>query len=203
MAHLFAYDGVSGSAYARSFALHDNIPRSQVLFYYDPNDDCTNFISQCVWAAYGGWIPGYSDVIVAQNAQRIKQDVRQVSGAWYGSRDYIGSTVWCRVGEFYSFITAQKTLGPRATKIAEGKFAFVDPSIIRVGDVIQMIVASYTPDRYGHSLYVTKAGEYWDDILICCHSLDRLDAPMSIFARFPDNYLKMRVLRFDSAAFET
>ena len=203
MALMFEFDGRAGAAYARNFALHDNIPRSQLLFYCDPEDDCTNFISQCIWAAYGGWIPGFTDDIVAKNAQRIKQNVRQVTGAWYGSKNYIGSNIWCRVGEFYNFITSGKALGPKANKIAEGLFSYVNPGILRMGDVIQMIVASYTPDRYGHSLYVTRAGETWEDVLICCHSFDRLDAPMTIFSKFPDTYLKLRVLRFESATFDT
>jgi hypothetical protein len=65
-----------------------------------------------------------------------------------------------------------------------------------------MVVASYTSERYGHSLYVTKEGAQWEDVTICCHSFDRLDAPMSVFSQFPDNYKKLRVLRFESAQFE-
>ena len=45
------------------------------------------------------------------------------------------------------------------------------------GDVLQLVVRSYIPGQYGHSLYVTKSGRTWDDILICCHSYDRLDEP--------------------------
>ena len=202
MALTFNFDASAGAHYARSFALYDHVPQKELLFYYDPEDDCTNFISQCVWAAYGGWIPGFTDDIVIKNTQRIKKNIRQVGGVWYGSKNNIGSNIWCRVNQLYSYVTSQKATGPQARIIAEGKFSRIDPEIIRVGDVIQMIVASYTPDRYGHSLYVTKAGVIWEDVYICCHSIDRLDAPLSIFAQFPDNYLKLRVLRFESANFD-
>jgi hypothetical protein len=74
---------------------------------------------------------------------------------------------------------------------------------VRAGDVIQMIVASYTPYRYGHGLYVTSVGDRWEDVKICCHSIDRLDVPMSKFVQFPDNYRRLRVLRFESAWFDS
>jgi hypothetical protein len=202
MVKTYAFTPHSGALYAQNFALYDHVPPGEQLFYYDPEDDCTNFISQCVWAAYGGWIPGFTDETVAKNAQRIKNNVRQVGGVWYGSKNYIGSNIWCRVGELYDYVTSEKKIGPTARKIAEGSFFSVDPKVVAEGDVIQMVVASYTPDRYGHGLYVTKAGAKWEDILICCHSFDRLDAPMSIFSQFYNNYRKLRVLRFESAGFE-
>ena len=202
MSKLFKYSPADGALYARTFALFYNIPDNQRLFYYEAGKNCTNFISQCVWASYGGWLPGFSDKAVDENRQRIVKDVRQVKGVWYGSENWIGSGRWCRVGEFYEFVTDKtKKVGPMATKIAEGTFNQVLPSQIKKGDVIQLIVETYIPGTYGHGLYVTNEGERWEDITICSNSDDRLDVPMSWFADYPEIYSKMRVLRFSDAYF--
>lgn len=202
MPQIFPYDPAPGAVYARSYAISDTVPPETRLFYHDPGDDCTNFISQCVWAAYGGWIPGFSPELVAENARRIREDVRQVSGLWYGSAWHIGSTRWCRVVEFYDFVTGRANpLGPRAQLTAEGDWSSVDPAAVRAGDVIQLVVATYTAQRYGHGLYVTQAGGAWENTLVCCHSIDRLDTPLAAFAAYPDVYRRLRVLRFGPAAF--
>lgn len=204
MATTYEYNPQAGRLYAQSFALFDNLPKSQQLFYYAHGLDCTNFISQCVWAAYGGWIPGFTDNVVEKNRMRIKGDVRQVKGIWYGSSSHIGSNRWCRVEEFYSYVTdTRKTLGPMATEIARGDWDSVSPAIVAEGDVIQLVVSSYTKDRFGHNLYVTRKGPTWDDILVCCHSDDRLDEPAGWFSQFPEIYTKLRILRFSKAAFES
>lgn len=203
MAGVFLYNPDAGALYARNFALYDSIPPEMRLFYYDMQDDCTNFISQCIWAAYGGWFPDLSPKSTDVNASRIKRDVRQITGVWFGSRNNIGSPEWCRVQELFSYVTAQKARGPMASLVAEGDFFTIEPGLIRSGDVIQMVVASYTPDRYGHSLYVTKAGLRWENVLICCHSIDRLNAPMTVFSMMPENYRKLRILRFREAVFDS
>ena len=198
---VFSYDAGAGTRYARQYALMDTVPEDERLFFYDPNDDCTNFISQCVWAAYGGWVPGSGGAAVVLNAPRIRQDVRQVPGVWFGSRSHIGSTRWCRVEEFYSFATARKPAGPAAVRIADGDFRSVDPRRILAGDVVQLVVASYTPDRFGHGLYVTQAGGDWNEVRICCHTYNRRDTPMSEFASQPAVYPRLRVLRFGLGTF--
>ena len=198
---LFSYDAGTGSDYARAFALHRLVPESQQLFFYSPDDDCTNFISQCVWASYGGWVPGFDDTVTAENARRIKQDIRQITGVWYGSRNHIGSPAWCRVVEFYRLVTGTKSAGPAARLVAEGTFADVPASAVRQGDIIQLVVTAYTPDRFGHGVYVTCAAPDWDNVLICCHSYDRLDSPMGEFAAQPAAYPRLRVLRFTPAFF--
>ena len=198
----FDYDPGLGAAYAQTYALIDLVPPQERLFYHDPNDDCTNFISQCVWAGYGGWLRGLDAETVAENRKRILKNVRQVDGVWYGSASHIGSPAWCRVVDFYNFVTnAGKSLGPLAHQIMTGPIAALNPAAIRVGDVIQMVVTSYTPDRFGHGLYVTHTGPTLDDVLICCHTMDRLNVPMSWFAQYPDTYAKQRVLRFSDAWF--
>jgi hypothetical protein len=202
MPKTYGYNPRAGRLYAQSFALHDNLPPSQQLFYYADGEDCTNFISQCVWASYGGWIPGFSENTIAKNAARIRGDIRQAKGVWYGSRSNIGSNRWCRVEEFFNYTAdTHKALGPMAKKVAQGNWGSLDPTLIMAGDIVQLIVSTYTPGRFGHSLYVTSAGSSWDDTLICCHTDDRLNEPMGWFSQFPDIYTEMRVLRFTDALF--
>ena len=204
MANRYAYDPRAGTVYAQTYAFSENIPEDQRLFYYADGEDCTNFISQCVWAAYGGWIPGFSERAVARNAERIRNDIRQVRGVWYGSKQNIGSNRWCRVEEFFRYVTDRnKSAGPAASLVVEGDWDSVDPALIKAGDVVQLVVTTYTPDRFGHGLYVTRAGGSWDDTLICCHTDDRLNEPMGWFAQFPRIYAKMRVLRFAEAIFDS
>lgn len=197
----YRYNPAAGILYAQSYALYDGLPEDLRLFYYSEGDDCTNFISQCVWAAYGGWLPGYTQAAVSENRARILRDVRQVKSIWFGSASHVGSLKWCRVEDFYSYATREKEQGPAARKIAEGDFASVDPSALLPGDVVQLVVTTYTPDRYGHGLYVTRAGATWDDVLICCHTYNRLNEPMTQFAQAPQIYPTLRVLRFSPAAF--
>jgi hypothetical protein len=204
MSQLFSYDANQGSMYAQTYALYNEVTNEQRLFHYSEGDDCTNFISQCVWAAYGGWLAGTDEQTVYNNAKRIKSDIRQAKGVWFGSATNIGSNKWCRVEEFYRYVTDKtKDIGPIAELVAEGSFWSIDPRTIKKGDVIQMVVTTYTKDRYGHGIYVTKAGNTWEEVLICCHTYDRLNEPMIWFAQYPQIYEKLRILRFKPAKFES
>lgn len=198
---VFTYNPRNGTAYARAYALYDRVPEQSRLFYYDRGNDCANFVSQCVWAAYGGWLAGMDPETVEVNRTRIKNHVRMAPYIWYGSSGFVGSTRWCRVLEFYAYVVSEKRYGPRAVKVAEGDWASLSPGVIREGDVLQLVVQSYIPGQYGHSLYVTKGGRTWDDILICCHSYDRLDVPLSSFVLQPEQYPRVRVLRSRNAEF--
>ena len=198
----YVYDAKKGIEYARFYAEYSKLSDDKKLFLYDSNgNDCTNFCSQCVWASYGGWIPGVDEDTVYENREQIKKLIRMIPSIWYGSLFFSGSNKWCRVVEFYDYSIAAKRTGPSAYKIYEGDWQNFDPTGIREGDVIQLIVKTYSPYRYGHCLYVTQAGGTNNDIKICCHSYDRLDAPLNEFSDFQDMYTKLQVIRFKSAQF--
>lgn len=197
----FTYNPRNATAYARAYALYSRVPQESRLFFYSSGNDCANFVSQCVWAGYGGWIEGMERQTVEANRERIKKHIRMAPFVWYGSTNFSGSVKWCRVVEFCSYVLAEKDFGPKASLIAEGDWGSISPGIIREGDVLQFVVQSYIPGQYGHSVYVTKEGRSWDDILICCHSFDRLDEPLSSFSMFPDQYPRLRVIRFSGAKF--
>lgn len=196
------YDEEKGVLYARLYADYFNLSDDKKLFFYDSNgSDCTNFCSQCVWAAYGGWIPGIEDSIVIENKERIKKQIRMIPSIWYGSLFFSGSNKWCRVVEFYNYSLAAKNSGPSAYKIFEGDWQSFNSSSVKEGDIIQLVVKTYIPYQYGHCLYVTQKGGSNDEIKICCHSYDRLDAQLSVFSNYPDIYTRLRVIRFKSADF--
>lgn len=196
----FIYNAASGVEYARLYADYYGLSEDKRLFFYDSND-CTNFCSQCVWAAYGGWIPGLNDSAIKENKQRINNNIRMTPYIWYGSRYFSGSNKWCRVAELYDYSVSMKSNGPLAYKIYEGNWQSLKPTDVWEGDVIQMVIKSYAPYRYGHCLYVTQRGSSLNQIKICCHSYDRLDAPLSEFSSLPDIYTKLRVIRFQDAYF--
>lgn len=199
---LFSYNAELGAQYARLYADYNNVPENLRIFFYDRNgSDCTNFCSQCVWAAYGGWIPGSDERAAQENKDRLRRTIRMAPLEWYGSLFFVGSNKWCRVVEFHDYLLATKPHGPSAYKVFEGNWQSLEPSIIKKGDVIQLVVASYAPYRYGHCLYVTQGGNSCEDIKICCHSYDRLDAPLSEFSSLPEDYTKLRILRFKDAGF--
>ena len=120
---------------------------------------------------------------------------------WYGSQHFSGSNKWCRVVEFYDYALAPKTYGPMALQIYEGNWQNIKLPLIHEGDIIQLVVASYASYRYGHCLYVTKKGHSFNEVKICCHSYDRLDAPLSEFSDYPEQYTKLRIMRFKTASF--
>ena len=198
---IFSYEPQNGIAYARAYALYEYVPEERRLFFYDSSNDCANFVSQCVWAAYGGWVKGVDVLSIRSNRVNTKNTIRMAPYIWYGSKSFSGSNKWCRVVEFFTYAISTKQTGPLATRIAEGDWATISPTIIKEGDVLQLVVQSYIPNQYGHSVYVTKAGHSWEKILICCHSYDRLDVPLSSFSQLPDQYPRFRILRFRRAVF--
>ena len=198
----FPYDAANGVMYARLYALYALVPEKMRLFFYDRNgSDCTNFVSQCVWAAYGGWLPGIEPENIERNRERIRQHIRFAPFVWYGSPTFTGSNAWCRVVEFFDYCLQPKANGPKAVKIGEGDWSDIKPSLLKEGDVIQLVVSSYAAYRYGHCLYVTREGTTWDSVQICCHSIDRMDSPLSEFAYAPKEYPKLRVIRFKDTSF--
>lgn len=199
----FSYDPVKGSRYALHYADFDSVPTNERLFYYSNDSDCTNFISQCVWASYGGWLEGFDQATIEENARRIRSDIRQVTGFWFGSKYNVGSTRWCRVLEFHDFVTNQnKQRGPYAASYGDIEPASFNPGDIRQGDILQFTVSDYSPWAYRHGVYVVKEGNTFDDILICCHSYDRKGTPLSEFTSHPKVYTKMRRLRFREGVFD-
>ena len=117
------YDRAAAIAYARQWA-HARNPA-----YYDFDalgGDCTNFISQCLYAGCG-----------VMNRAR--------DTGWYYSTIHDRSAAWSGVEYLYKFLTANTGQGPRATEMPLG--------YAQIGDVIQL---SFDGTHFGHSLLVVE-----------------------------------------------
>ncbi|MBS7008042.1 amidase domain-containing protein [Anaerostipes sp.] len=140
------YSYTNGLEYAKRFAVS---PQSKRLFYTAPGDnDCTNFVSQCVWAGYGGYIKNDDK----KNKQNIKNKVRMVPGTWYGGTGG-GSSSWESVNSFWAYTTKNKTHGPNGKGFNNNALC-TKLSNIGLGDVIQSRNGG-KKNVYKHSMYVT------------------------------------------------
>lgn len=115
--------------------------------------DCANFASQCLYA--GGGV----------------MNTKPLYG-WYYRSAADRSPSWSGVKYLYNFLVANKGSGPWAE---ECELSRLEP-----GDIIQL--ATYLPD-YHHTLVVVeaKSPRSYDDVLICTHSYDSLDRPLSSY----------------------
>ena len=122
--------------------------------------DCTNFVSQCLWAGYGG-VSGYHVYDIEPLRQRVADNYRQISGTngWFGrhalSSYAYSSAAFRQVVTLWTFSTGTHTLGPKATGYNNNKI-WSDLTIVpRTGDVLQFY--SVSQGRYYHSVIVTIA----------------------------------------------
>ena len=111
---------------------------------------------------------------------------------WYYISSADRAPAWAGVDEFFNFLTAAPEFvaanggpGPRG-------FDVRDARDIAVGDVIQLMNDS---GEFYHSLIISGFTE--DDILICAHSDDALDRPISTY-----NYASLRVIHVEKAIIE-
>ncbi len=115
------YDRRAALAYASRWALSRNPD------YYDYNEiggDCTNFVSQCVYAGSG--VMNYTDTY-----------------GWYYINSNDKSPSWTGVEYFYNFMTSNEGIGPFGEERA--------PEYLLPGDVIQLGDSS---GRFYHTLFL-------------------------------------------------
>ena len=153
-----SYHVENGVEYALRFAEAPVADR----FFYTTESDCTNFVSQCVWAGYGGY--------VKDNALQVEKNIRRKLGMtaqWFGNSGG-GTPPWESVDRFCLYMKSSK-----AKVYNENSLVIeVDPNDIKVGDVLQFRRNASGP--YTHSVYVTEnlgTGEF-SGIFVCQHSTD-------------------------------
>ncbi len=159
---LLPYDRAAAVEYARKWALS----RNPKYYNYDPlGGDCTNFASQCVLA--GGGVMNHTPTF-----------------GWYYNSANDHSPSWTGVEYLYNFLT-RKAGGPGPVAHEVG-IADVQP-----GDISQF---AGTSARFSHTQVVVEAGKRGglEDILVCTHTYDSLDRPLSTY-----EYLKLRFLHIE------
>jgi hypothetical protein len=124
------YDGSAAAAYA---AVHTDRSNEQFYRIGDWMGNCANFISQCVWAGFGG----------EEGADPMTYD-------WFAGQGG-GSPAWENVEYFWSYAVKAKTAAARGMhgRTAEGILG------LTAGGVIQLRTGAMRTDedtRYNHSL---------------------------------------------------
>jgi len=153
--------------YARRWALLRN---PLFIDFTGQGGDCTSFVSQCVFAGTG--VMNYTQTY-----------------GWYYISPSNRAPAWSGVNEFFDFMTSKPEftaanggIGPRGVDVTDGR-------MIEIGDVIQL---ANNTGRYYHSLIISGFTD--DDILICAHSDNALDRPISTY-----NYASLRVIHIEKA----
>lgn len=164
------YDRQRAVEYAKRWALSRN-----PLFtdFTGIGGNCTNFVSQCLYAGCG--IMNYTPTF-----------------GWYYRSSNDRAPAWTGVGELFSFLTGAADFaavnggtGPFATDAREARR-------IEVGDVVQLANENGT---FYHTLIISGFTE--NDILVCAHSDDALDRPLSTYT-----FASLRILHVGGARAE-
>ncbi len=209
----YSYSASTGASYAQKYAKADSDDR---LFYTvsATSNDCTNFVSQCVWAAYGG----YDSSSISTTQNNISSKKRMVSSSDYSQGWYAGtgggSANWEQVNKFYDYVTSSKTYGPNGTGINNGAKWSSYPNYynsVPIGTVIQFRKSSDT--EYQHSVYASSVTEnptpdstygYFKTVLVSYHSTDTLNRSlMELIVAYGGSSCYMRGISFSSASFSS
>lgn len=115
--------------------------------------DCTNFISQCIYAGSG--IMNYS-----------------ANNGWYYNSINDRSPSWTGVEFLYDFLVNNKSVGPRGT----------DTEIyhMEIGDIIQL---SFDGKKFGHSLMIVNIDNQFtpDNLYTASHTDDSYNRKLSSY----------------------
>lgn len=193
-ASTYSYSGGRGAAYANKYAANAN-----TYFYEDQRLDCTNFVSQCIWAGYGGWTSSMSNATMQSN---IKNKVRMVPGTWFAGSGG-GASAWENVDALWNFAVDNTGKGPKASGYNDGGYyTDVLPIDICVGNVLQK-----SPDGsdYKHSMFVisTAGGSNpgYNEIIVAQHSSNKSTTTLAEAITLGAPYLRQMI--FISNSFDS
>lgn len=200
-----SYNGSNGAHYAMFYA---KAKENERMFYTITGADCTNFVSQCVWASYGGFTNDYTESL-----NNIATRKRMDGSTWYS--EVIGGTSsnnWSNVDLFYNYVTSSKTYGPRGTGINNARLWNRYPNSlgsIPVGTVIQL--SNGNSNDYEHSIFVNALAStpvpdatygYFKLVLCSAHSNDHYNRSLIEFIKgFGGSNCYMRGISFSNANF--
>ncbi len=144
------YNRLAAVAYAKRWAMARNPA------FYDFSElggDCTNFVSQCVYA--GSLVMNFTPTF-----------------GWYYRSPQDRTPSWTGVDYFYNFMVNNEGPGPQMTE--------ADPKDMRPGDVIQL---GHTNDDYYHTLLVTRTGLFpgVNNIAVATHTFDAYMRPLNTY----------------------
>jgi hypothetical protein len=144
------YDKISAVAYSHRWALSRN---PDYFDYSSLGGDCTNYISQCLYA--GSKIMNYTK-----------------NFGWYYINANEKAPAWTGVPYLYNFLTRkEQSPGPFGEEVSLQN--------IGIGDIIQLSFRKNS--NFAHSLFVVHIGmpADYNNILINTHTYDRQNYPLS------------------------
>ena len=161
------YDRARAVEYARRWALSRN---PLFIDFTGRGGDCTSFVSQCVFAGCG--VMNYTETF-----------------GWYYISPTDRAPAWSGVDEFFNFMTGAPDFVAENGGTGPRGFDVTDAEQIEIGDVIQL---QNSRGEFYHSLLISEITD--DDILVCAHSDDALDRPISTY-----NFTALRVIHIENA----
>lgn len=157
------YNREKALAYASKWALKRNPAFGN---FNGIGGDCTNFISQCLYAGCG--IMNYTKDL-----------------GWYYSSMYNRAPAWTGVDFLFRFLTTNKKTGPFASK--------VNITDLVPGDIVQLGDAS---NRFYHSLFVLSTGNFtYNEVFIATHSIDVYNKPLAAYDFYQARFLHIEGAR--------
>lgn len=144
------YDREKAVAYAHKWALQRN---PQYFNFDGMGGDCTNFISQCIYAGCG--IMNYTPVM-----------------GWYYISPKNRTAAWSGVEFFYHFITTNQGNGPYGTELPLDR--------AELGDIIQL---SFDGIKYTHALLIVslETEPTVSNIMVNAHTYDAASRPLNTY----------------------
>lgn len=145
--------------YAKKWA-YDRNPK---YYNYDLiGGDCTNFISQCIFAG-------------------CKQMNYRKDMGWYYINGNNKSPSWTGVEFLYNFLINNKESGPSGTETTIDK--------LDVGDIVQL---SFDGNKFSHSLVVIQNSDNINNTLVATHTFDTFGKKVSEYNYYNYRCIKIR-----------
>lgn len=152
---MIAYQPSKAAAYGIQFGDQ----KENGIFKRMGDSDCTNYVSQCIWAGYGG-TDGYSldnPDDIEHLRERVAQNYRQ-TWTWFGrhfkSTSSFPSNAFIQVEALWNFAVYNTGEGPKAKGYNSGKHWSEMKVLVERGDVLQFFQAAM--GRYAHSAIVVS-----------------------------------------------
>ncbi|HZJ76323.1 MAG TPA: amidase domain-containing protein [Oscillospiraceae bacterium] len=194
----YSYNGENGRNYADKYHASYN-----PYFYVASGNDCTNWVSQCIWAAYGGWSENDTNAVMQANINNGKRMMAKTSYSNWFAGSGGGGGPWENVSTLWNFTTGLPSTGPKATGVNNNStYNNIHPSAILTGQVLQFKNGS--SGNYGHSAYVSGGvNDTYANIWVTQHSSSvsrqHLD---EVILGWGSGNCYMRQLKFATANFD-
>ncbi|MCO1600862.1 amidase domain-containing protein [Desulfosporosinus nitroreducens] len=198
----YSFNRMLARNWAQRFAEADESDRFFYTAYTPSENDCTNFVSQCIWAGYGGYVEGND----TQTKNNINNRVRMVNNVWQAGTGG-GVPNWESVTNLWSYATTNTGNGPRATGLNNDQpYYNLSPSSIYYGNAIQARTGS--SGNYTHSVFVTysldSSTTEYNQVLVSQHTGDMYNRNLwELITSKGGNNCYLRKMSFKNANFSS